>query len=70
MPRRLITSQDDTAPKRSRRSAKRDACLITSQDDTAPKLASGEVRRPPGLITSQDDTAPKPLHLGFDEVEA
>ena len=34
----LITSQNDTAPKRVSLHLERADCLITSQNDTAPKL--------------------------------
>ena len=58
---RLITSQDDTAPKPQFRPANSRMCLITSQDDTAPKLKKQGRNGYKCLITSQDDTAPKPL---------
>ena len=56
---RLITSQDDTAPKPPVGMYLYVICLITSQDDTAPKRGDGCPGIAAGLITSQDDTAPK-----------
>ena len=55
----LITSQNDTAPKRVGVGLDRSLGLITSQNDTAPK-PEVEITQVPGrLITSQNDTAPK-----------
>ena len=56
---RLITSQNDTAPKRSVALARHGDGLITSQNDTAPKQVGVAVPSLHGLITSQNDTAPK-----------
>ena len=55
----MITSQDDTAPKRRSGSQHTPVRLITSQDDTAPKLNGSSACSWRCLITSQDDTAPK-----------
>ena len=55
----LITSQIDTAPKRSSCRRCSSARLITSQIDTAPKLGRRCSRTYSSLITSQINTAPK-----------
>ena len=60
----LITSQNDTAPKRRLCTGCRRRRLITSQNDTAPKPSRRSASGLDGLITSQNDTAPKPRSPG------
>ena len=61
----LITSQNDTAPKRRNPRRSRRASLITSQNDTAPKRGRSPRRSGTRLITSQNDTAPKRLFVDY-----
>ena len=56
---RLITSQNDTTPKRVVKSVRIRCCLITSQNDTTPKLLFLYVQQLLSLTTSQNDTTPK-----------
>ena len=57
----LITSQNDTTPKREIGGALRPRRLITSQNDTTPKPRFDDLLLYVGLITSQNDTTPKLL---------
>ena len=56
---RLITSQNDTAPKLRDIGDGPVRGLITSPNDTAPKLSKKRILPCLRLITSQNDTAPK-----------
>ena len=57
--KRLITSQNDAAPKLNAMPFFSKCSLITSQNDAAPKREALAALGMRGLITSQNDAAPK-----------